>query len=114
MTYVETMSMPESRSIVPVENRCAASSGFTKRQRDAAFHQEVERYVAWARTLLDPTPDVIDSPTIRERRSEASLALLDVLWAVIAEYNALEGLPHPLPGLIAHLEPKRLGRASAS
>jgi hypothetical protein len=122
--------MPESRSIVQAKNREPASSGltapgtdvtvatrtsFTSKQRDAAFHSEVERLVAWARELLDPTPGIIDSVSIRERKAEASLAVLDVLWAVLAEYNAMEGEPRPLPGLIAHLpEMRRLRRSSAS
>jgi hypothetical protein len=45
----------------------------------------VERYVAWARELLDDTPSVIDSLVIRERQVEAARAVLDTLWAVIAE-----------------------------
>ena len=93
------------------------ATSFTKRQRDAAYHCEVERYVAWARALLDSTPDVIDSPMIRERRVEAAAAVLNVLWATMAEYNAMEGEPHPVPGLIAHLYPpevRRLARSSAS
>jgi hypothetical protein len=38
-----------------------SSVTFTKRQRDAAYHSAVERYVAWARELLDATPSVLDS-----------------------------------------------------
>jgi hypothetical protein len=73
-----------------------------KRQRDRAYHSAVERYVAWARQLLDDTPSVLDSPMIRDRRVEAAAAVLDVLWAVLAEHNAIEGEPHPVPGLSWH------------
>jgi hypothetical protein len=38
-------------------------------------------------------------------------AVLDVLWAVIAERNAIEGETHPVPGLIwHHLDPEALSR----
>ena len=79
-------------------NRPAASSAtFTKRQRDAAFQCELERLVAWARELLDATPRIIDSEAIRDRRTEAARAVLDVACAGMAEYNAMEGEPHPIP-----------------
>ena len=108
--------MPDTiavRSDTP--EKASSSWAFTRRQRDAAFHSEVERLVAWTRTLLDPTPSIIDSVSIRDRRGEAARAVLDTLWAVIAEYDAMEGEPHPLPGLIAHLpEMRRLRRSSAS
>lgn len=94
--------------------RCAT---FTKRQRDVAYHAATERYVAWARELLDDTPRVIDNSVIRERRIEAAAAVLDVFWDVMAEKNAMNGEPHPVPGLIAdHFPPevRRLGRGSAS
>jgi hypothetical protein len=104
---MERMSVRED--LVPVRPKtgrgAASSATSTKRQRDAAFHAELERLAAWARTLLDATPDIIDSPMIRERRAEAARAVLDVVWAVIAERNAMEGEPHPVPGLIAHLAP---------
>ena len=54
---------------------------------------------------------------IRERQVEAARAVLDVLWAVIAERNAQEGELQPMPGLIAHRytpELRRLARSSAS
>jgi hypothetical protein len=85
-----------------VRRQPESSAVFTKRQRDRAYCAEVERYVSWARELLDDTPAVIDNEVIRERSVEAARAVLDVLWAVIAEYNAMEGEPHPLPGLIWH------------
>jgi hypothetical protein len=100
---------------LPARSDPETSGAFGKRQRDAAYHGSVERYVAWAIELLDATPDVIDSPMIRERRAEAAAAVLDVLWAVIAERNAMEGEPHPVPGLIWHrFAEERLGRRSAS
>lgn len=87
---------------LPARSDPETSGAFGKRQRDAAYHASVERYVAWAVELLDATPNVIDSPMIRERRAEAAAAVLDVLWAVIAEHNAMEGDPQPVPGLIWH------------
>ena len=110
------------RDVIPakvVTKPVATSSDntFSKRQRDAAYHCELERLVAWSRELLDATPGIIDSEAIRERKVEAAAAVLDVLWAVLCEYNAMEGEPHPVPGLIAHLHPpevRRLGSGSAS
>ena len=95
----------------------AATSAFSKHERDRAYQAAVERYVAWARELLDDTPSVIDNDVIRERKVDAARAVLDTLWAVLCEYNDIEGEPHPVPGLIAHLhtpEVRRLGRGSAS
>jgi hypothetical protein len=88
----------------------AESAAFTKCQRDRAYNAAVERYVAWARELLDDTPRVIDNEVIRERRTEAARAVLDLLWTVMVERNALEGLPHPVPGLSWHLEELSRGR----
>jgi hypothetical protein len=110
LLYMKTTS----KDLVPV-GELEPATRFTKRQRDDAYHSTVERYVAWARTLLDPTPDIIDSPMIRERRTEAARAVLDVLWAVMAERDAQEGEPHPAPGLIEHKYPEvRRLRRSAS
>jgi hypothetical protein len=53
--------------------------------------------MAWARELPDAAPNVIDGPMIRERRVEAAVAVLDVLSAEVAEHNAAEGEPHPVP-----------------
>jgi hypothetical protein len=97
----------DTTSVIPARTRRAVSSAastntFTRHQRDTAYHAQVERYVAWARTLLDDTPSTIDSPMIRERRVEAARAVLDVLWAVLCEHNAQEGELHPVPGLTAH------------
>ena len=47
-----------------VKPDAASSATFTKGQRDAAYHAQVERYVAWARELLDATAAVIDTPMI--------------------------------------------------
>ncbi len=108
----------DTTSLIPVRTqRAASSASFTHKQRDRAYRAAVERYVAWARELLDDTPSVIDGPEIRERKVDAARAVLDVLWAVMAEYNAMEGEPHPVPGLIAHRYPpemRRLGRGSPS
>jgi hypothetical protein len=84
------------------------TSTFSKEQREEALRLQVEMLVAWARELLDPTPDVIDGPMIRQRRVEAARAILDVLWATMARYDTLEGELHPVPGLIAHKFPSEL------
>jgi hypothetical protein len=103
---------------VRVKREPESSVTFTRHQRDVAYHAQVERYVAWARELLNDTPRIIDSPMIQERQVDAARAVLDVLWAVIAERNLTEGEPHLLPGLIAHHrhtpELRRLARSSAS
>ncbi len=80
----------------------ASSVTFTHKQRDRAYKTTVERYVAWARELLNETPCVLDNDVIRERRVEAAAAVLDVLWSVMAEKAAMDGDPHPVPGLIWH------------
>ncbi len=92
---------------LPARADAESSGGFTDRQREAAFHTQVERYTAWAVELLNDTPRVIDSPAIRDRRAEAARAVLDLLWAVIAESNAMEGERHPMPGLIWHKFPEQ-------
>jgi hypothetical protein len=56
--------------------------------------------VGFSRQLLDPTPCVIDSPVIPERKVEAASAVLDVLWTILAEKNAADGESTPLPALI--------------
>jgi hypothetical protein len=108
------MEMSMREDLVPVRaktSRGAASSApFSKRQRDRAYCAAVERYVAWARALLDDTPSVIDNPVIRERQVEAARAVLDVLWSVMVERNLAEGLPHPVPGLSWHLDELGSGR----
>ena len=34
----------------------ASTNTFSRHQTDAAYHAQVERYVAWARELLNDTP----------------------------------------------------------
>jgi hypothetical protein len=97
---------------VRMKRSAETSASFSKRQRDRAYTATVERYVSWARALLDDTPRVIDNPVIRERQMEAARAVLDVLWSVMVERNALEGEPHPVPGLSWHhsAEKRSLGQ----
>jgi hypothetical protein len=56
--------------------------------------------VGFARHCLQDTPSVYDTDVIRQRHTEAALAALDALWAMMAEHNDVEGEPTPLPGLI--------------
>jgi hypothetical protein len=97
-----------------VRRQPATSASFTREQRDRAYRAAVERYVAWARELLDDTPSVLDNDVIRERRVEAARAVLDVLWAVMVERNLTEGLPHPVPGLSWHLDELGSGQLALS
>jgi hypothetical protein len=93
------------------------SARFTQRQRDRAYVGAVERYVAWARELLDDTPRVIDSPAIREARLDAARAVLTVLLGVMVKKALDDGEAHPLPGLIAYtplLEEHRLAKKSVT
>jgi hypothetical protein len=56
-----------------------------------------------ARELLnqpDGGADPYATPVIRQRRQGAAKACLDVLWAMMSEYNAQEGKPSLTPGLI--------------
>jgi hypothetical protein len=113
-TAADYMEMSMREDLVPVRAKTsrgtATSASFTKRQRDWAYTATVERYVAWAKELLDDTPRVIDNVVIRERRTEAARAVLDLLWTVMVERNSLEGEPHPVPGLSWHHSAEQLSR----
>src|SRR5689334_2094231 len=71
------------------------------RRRDAAFMSECETLVSFARLMLQPPGDLLDSPMIRQRRQEAALAALDALWASLATYNVANGDAPPTPATSA-------------
>jgi hypothetical protein len=85
---------------------------------DNAFGIEAEMLVAFARQMLyrpDQGVDPFDTPVIRQRRSEAAKAALDLLWAMLGERNAEQDDPPPTPAILAlRLTPqrriRRLGR----
>jgi hypothetical protein len=89
---------------------------YSRAHYDNALRVDTEMLVGVARELLyrpDEGADPYDTPVIRQRRQEAAKAALDVLWAELAQRNAVMGEPHPRPGLIAfreELRPRRLRR----
>ncbi len=55
-------------------------------RRDAAFKIELEMAIAYSRQLLYRHPnDPFFSPVIEERRADAAKAILDYVWALMAE-----------------------------
>jgi hypothetical protein len=78
---------------------------------DNAFASELEMLVSFARQMLyrpDQGVDPYDTPNIAQRRQEAALAALNVLWAIIAERNFATGDSPPTPALLAlRLHPQR-------
>ena len=88
---------------------------FSPQHYDNAFHIEAEMLVSFAREMLyepDQGVDPYDTPVIRQRRQEAALAALDVLWALMAHKNRQEVRPRPQPALVAltHPDQRRLRR----
>jgi hypothetical protein len=83
---------------------------FSARHYDNALRIEAEMLVGVARELLyqpDRGADPFDTPTIRQRRSEAARACLDVLWAMMSERNTVEGEPTLVPALVRYTEELR-------
>jgi hypothetical protein len=88
-----------------LEQEYDASRPFSPAHREKAFRKELEMCVGMARQLLYRHPnDCFATPVILERRQEAAAAILDLVWALMAEQNALDGEPTPLPALIAFNE----------
>lgn len=88
---------------------------FSRAHYDNAYRIEAEILVAFARQMLyepDEGADPYDTPVIRQRRQEAALAALDVLWALMAHKNRQEVRPRPQPALVGltHPDQRRLRR----
>ena len=91
--------MSEVRPVLAKQEAIGRSSSPEDR-RDAAFALEVENLVGFARLMLQPPSDLLDSPMVRQRRQDAALAALDVLWASLAEKNTREDQATAYTGLV--------------
>jgi hypothetical protein len=103
-----------ARNVLPARREAVEDESpgylFSRQHYENALRIEMEMLVGVARELLyrsDGGADPYDTPVIRQRRQEAARAALNVLWAMMSEYNAQEGEPSLTPGLIQFSPPEQ-------